>query len=409
MTSYDASANGALRALPLASFRPRTTSWAVRGLVPFGALTLVAGEGGLGKSSLGLAWLRRLTDQGLAALVISYEDDAERVLWQRFTALGGDHDLLYVVQVGDSQAEVVFPHHLSDLDDRIRETGARGVMIDPVSASLDLALDSHRDQDVRVVLARLHQIATRRDVALMLFGHLNKAESGDAYMRINGSTAFYNAARSVVTVSRDPASPDDVRLVAHQKSNYSRVAPVERWRMLSTAVYDRDGASYPSSLIEFVETAEDVRREDVLARRRDVPRDQARELLVTVLADGERSSREIQQRADALGVSSATLQRARQDLGVLHRRTGSGADHTTWWRLAGALPGVGPHAGPPVALDDQHGGDRLGRPLLHCATCGAPTPHRVNLGVAFCDGCGITHQPAPPGLATLGDEGAAAP
>ena len=39
------------------------------------------------------------------------------------------------------------------------------MLVDPVSASIDLKLDAHRDQDVRVVLGQLAQLAERERLA----------------------------------------------------------------------------------------------------------------------------------------------------------------------------------------------------------------------------------------------------
>ncbi len=159
---------------------------------------------------------------------------------------------------------VSFPTDLGELDRHVRETEARAVLIDPVSASIDLKLDAHKDQDVRVVLGQLAHLAERERLAVVMNAHLNKAPSADPYLRINGSTAFYNAARSVLTVTRDPEEPDWHRLVAHHKSNYGPLAPVERWRVVPKTVAT-DGGPIEVMTMEFVEIADDVSREDVLA------------------------------------------------------------------------------------------------------------------------------------------------
>ena len=51
-------------------------------------------------------------------------------------------------------------------------------MIDPVSASIDLKLDSHKDAHVRVVLGQLAKLAEQLGLAVVMIAHLNKAPSG---------------------------------------------------------------------------------------------------------------------------------------------------------------------------------------------------------------------------------------
>jgi hypothetical protein len=323
------------RALERRSLRQITAEpveWAIDKKIPLGTLSLIAGVGGLGKSALMLAWTKEITDAGGDVLIVSYEDAAAQVIRPRFEALGGDLDRLHELYVDVLDGSVSFPTDLPELDRHIRETQARAVLIDPVSASIDLKLDAHRDQDVRVVLGQLAQLAERQRLAIPMNAHLNKAPSADPYLRINGSTAFYNAARSVLTVTRDPAEPDWQRLIAHHKSNYGQLAEVERWRIKPTMVVC-DGVPIETMVMEFVEIAEDVSREDVLANRPGVEKlDEAIAFLKDALADGEwHDSAGLVILAAAQRISERTLRRAALDeLQVEHERRGFPS--TTWWR-----------------------------------------------------------------------------
>jgi hypothetical protein len=324
----------ALERRPLRHVTAEQVEWAIAGKIPLGTLSLLAGVGGLGKSALMLAWTKEITDAGGDVLIISYEDAAAQVIRPRFEALGGDLDRLHELYVDVLDGSVSFPTDLPELDRHIRETQARAVLIDPVSASIDLKLDAHKDQDVRVVLGQLAQLAERQRLAIPMNAHLNKAPSADPYLRINGSTAFYNAARSVLTVTRDPAEPDWQRLVAHHKSNYGQLAEVERWRITPTTVVC-DGIPIETMVMEFVEIAEDVSREDVLASRSagDVKLDEAVAFLKDALVDGDwHDSAGLITLAGGQRISERTLRRAALDgLEVEHERRGFPS--TTWWRL----------------------------------------------------------------------------
>jgi hypothetical protein len=324
----------ALERRPLRQIVAEPVEWVIDGIVPLGTLTLLAGVGGLGKSALLLAWAKEITAAGGDVLLVSYEDAAAQVIRPRFEALGGDLDRLHELYVDVLDGSVSFPTDLGELDRHIRETQARAVLIDPVSASIDLKLDAHKDQDVRVVLGQLAQLAERERLAIPMNAHLNKAPSADPYLRINGSTAFYNAARSVLTVTRDPIDPDWQRLVAHHKSNYGQLADVERWRIEPVTVVC-DGVPIETMVMEFVEIADDVSREDVLASRpAGVEKlDEAIAFLKDVLADGDwHDSAGLVTLAGAQKISERTLRRAALDeLEVEHERRGFPS--TTWWRL----------------------------------------------------------------------------
>ncbi len=319
-----------MRRRPLSAVTPRRVEFVIPSKVPAGTHTLVAGVGGLGKSALALSWAATITLAGADVLVISYEDDAEQVLRPRFEAAGGDLERLHELSVEAKDGMIILPLDLDELARHVRETHARMLIIDPVSASIDLKLDAHRDQDVRVVLGHLAELAERERLACLQIAHLNKAPGSDPYLRINGSTAFYNAARSVLTVTRD-SEGDSLRLVAHHKSNWGALSDVERWRIRPAAL----AGGIETAVMEFVEVAEGVSRDDVLSspaagveKRAD-----AETLIVAELALGPKSSAEVKASGARRGISPATIKRAAKDLEVEVEQRSTPTGRTTYWAL----------------------------------------------------------------------------
>ena len=334
---------------PLAEVEPRQVRWLVPGLIPLKTLTLVAGVGGLGKSTW-LAGIAAQVSRGEVGeepgdvILVSFEDTAAEVLRPRVEAAGGDLSRVHEVVVDRLDIDpVCLPRDLMDIDVLVQEVGARLLVIDPVVAAIETTFDSHRDQDVRVILARLAQLAADASMAIAMVGHLNKTPSREAYLRIGGSTAFYNASRSVVLVTEDKTDPD-MRLLSQDKANYSRRKPVERHRIeeviLPGTLDPETSEPLVTSRMVFVEIADDVDQADLLAPRessgatREI---EATRFLVGELASGEWiESAPIKERAEAAGVAERTLQRATRDLGVDIER--SGFPGVTRWRLSRATP-----------------------------------------------------------------------
>jgi hypothetical protein len=346
-----------LRVRPLASVRSRPVRWLVDGMIPAGALTLVAGEGGRGKStwltSVAALVTRGQLGEAGSVLVVSYEDPAELVLRPRLLAAGADLDLVHEVYVALDGIEgvegVVLPSDLPALERQVAATSARMVVIDPVVAAVDLALDAHRDQHVRHVLAQLTAMAERHDCAIPLVGHLNKAPTADAYLRVGNSVAFWNASRSVVLLTGDPSSDDeDLRLVVQRKANWARTRAAQRWRLESVVVED-SGHLLETSRIVFVEDAHDIDPETVLvsgrAEREEHKIEKAISFLESALADGGWHEREgLTKLAGSLRIGERTLQRAALDtLQVDHERRGFPS--TTWWRLPQSCQGYSQSVG----------------------------------------------------------------
>lgn len=320
--------------------------WLLPGLIPLRTLTLVAGVGGLGKST----WLAGVAAQVSRGdllegepgdvLMVTFEDPAAEVLRPRVQASEGDLERVHevVVEGGYGIDPICLPGDAADLQRLIAEVDARLLIIDPIIAAFHLALDSCKDQHVRSVLAGLAQLAEGADCAITLVGHLNKTPSRDAYVRIANSVAFWNAARSVVLITEDDPSEPDLRLVAQSKANWARHRPVERHRLDSIALpgtVDPDtGAPIETSRMVFVEYATDVERNELLGgRSRDRKTDEAVRFLEQRLVDGDwHEQAGLVTLARAVGVSERTLKRAAFDeLNVEHERRGYPS--TTWWRM----------------------------------------------------------------------------
>ena len=140
-----------LRALAQAD--ARRTKWLVQGLIPLQFLTLIAGVGGLGKSTwaMGLAAAGSIGVKPWDTIYVTFEDTADEVLKPRLLAAGGDPERVHELVCTDanSLASFTLPGDLEDLRAAVRSCSARFVVIDPIVAAIDASLDAYKDQHVR--------------------------------------------------------------------------------------------------------------------------------------------------------------------------------------------------------------------------------------------------------------------
>ena len=316
-------------------------------LIPLRFLTLVGGVGGLGKST----WLFALAAQGSTAsepwdtVYVWFEDTAEEVIKPRLIAANADLERVHELVPADAKAKALdaftLPRDLDELQALVHRQSARLVVIDPVVAAIDAKLDAYKDQHVRQVLAQLWRISEEEDCAVALVGHLNRNPSTDAYFRIGNSTAFWNAARSVVLVTEDGDDTDGLRLITQQKANLARLAPVERHVLEQVVLPDtfdpETGDNIVTSRMTFVEIADDVNHSDVLGPQTTTKTETAETLLEALLADADwHESGVLRGLLEAAGFNERLAQRAAKELGVEHDRRGFPSK--TWWRLPVATP-----------------------------------------------------------------------
>jgi len=330
---------GGVDAVPISEVERETVAWLWQDRIPLGAITLLVGDPGLGKSMLSCRIAAEVSQGALGrvpakVLMITAEDSVGAVVRPRLEAAGANLEQVLVIRVRQDRPEdwVVLPDSVADLEGLIIRHAVGLVVIDPLSAHLADGVNSWRDQSIRRALAPLHRIAEQQGTAVLVIAHLNKSQHDDPLYRIGGSIGLPGAARSVLVFARDPDDPEretgNRRTLAHSKSSYGRLAPSLVYEVESVPLADDDGEPpiLTARLAErgdSVHTARDL-LSSVDAKSRSAL-DDALEFLREELAGGPQPVKSLQARAQALGISDTTLKRARRKLGVLHRRSGFGA------------------------------------------------------------------------------------
>lgn len=331
-----------------AAVRAERARWLWARRIPLGTATLLVGREKLGKSSLTCELAAQLSrglldgdlhGQPAATLIITFEDSASRTIKPRLMAAGADLAHVHHVraQCGGSADLVTLPGDVERLGALAVETGARLVIVDPLSASLGSDVDGHRDQDIRRALAPLVALAERADLALLALAHLNKSQGGDALSRVLGSRGLTAAVRSVLTFGRAPDVEEDSpeRVLAHPASNLAPEAPSLAYRHEGREVLADDGDIIDTNRLVLLGEC-DTRADELITTRSGDERtdtESAGDWLADELADGEwHQSRAVKAAAKAAGHADRTLERARASIGA--ERDRRGFPSVAVWRLA---------------------------------------------------------------------------
>jgi RecA-family ATPase len=186
-------------------------------------------------------------------------------------------------------------------------------------------VDSHKDQDIRTVLARLAEMADSTGCCILLLRHLNKSAGGNPLYRGGGSIGIVGAARAGFVAATDP--DDETRMVlACTKQNLAAMPESLAYQLVEAhngvaGVRWCGSSSATASTLLASHERDDERTE----------RDEAAEWLIDYLEanDGTAIAGVVIKAAAAVGIAKTTLTRARARAGVTSVKAGM-RDGWTW-------------------------------------------------------------------------------
>jgi AAA domain len=326
--------------------------WLWPAYIPAGKVCVLDGDPGTGKSTLTLTVAAKVTTgspfpdgarpERADVILLNGEDDIADTIRPRLEAAGADLARCWVLP--DVQPDPdkpprppELPADLDALEGMVKDKQAALVVIDPLMAFLAGQIDSHRDQDVRRVLASLAYMAARTGAAVVIVRHMNKG-TGSALYRGSGSIGIVGAARAGLLVAPDP-DDEDRRVLALTKSNLAKMPQALAYRLVDDERYGCarvvwDGASRHTAG-DLVRPRVDEDEAPALA--------EAVRVLSEILADGPLAAGNVKKQAATAGVAERTLHRARQALGVTTRRQGFGQGGYYVWTMPADPPQHGNH------------------------------------------------------------------
>jgi hypothetical protein len=390
---------------------PEHVRWLWPGYIPFGKVTVLDGDPGLGKSTIMIDVAARIsrrlplpngkTHAPMGTVLLMGEDGAGDTIVPRLINAEADLERIAIrdTYTNDKGMEIPpgFPSDLDKLREDIAQMRAGLVVVDPVMSYLDPDINSNNDQQVRRALMPLAMLAEETGAAIVLLRHLNKGSGSSALYRGGGSIGFVGVARSGLIVARDPDDPSRV-VLASTKSNLGPPPP--------SLVLWLKGCENGAARVEW-EGHSTHNAETLVQQGSDEERGalgEAIAFLREVLADGPMLAKTVQRQAREAQIADRTLRRARESLGIRqdtpYVKKAQTQDGQWTWELPPAEK-VAKDVGQPenmatlATLDNftlLREEDQDGQPVQpeNVATFDARVPFAAAGGKYPCAGCGKT-------------------
>ncbi|MEP3298974.1 MAG: AAA family ATPase [Pseudoruegeria sp.] len=301
----------------LSSVKALKVDWLWKPYIPFGMITILEGDPGLGKSFLSMFLASEIScggqlpdggdlDQG-NVLYISAEDDPSYTTRPRIDAMGGDPEKIRVLNgrlaFNDEGLEV--------LREELDEFEPDLIIIDPWVSFIPPETSVKDSVSVRALIDKVESVAKDYGCAIVLIRHLTKMKQDNALYQGGGTMDMIAAARSAIRIGQHPDNPDH-RVMAHLKHNVGPKGP--SWVYMMQIPTEEGGVPH----LEFIGEEEISVNElnAAVGNTNARPKDAAEEFLKRELRDGPRKAKEMLALADLVGISERTLARARTRIGV---------------------------------------------------------------------------------------------
>jgi hypothetical protein len=327
----------------------QSITWLWEGYLPSGKLTLLAGAGGTGKSTIAFSFASILTTAGTwpdgtqcrqpaNVLIWSSEDDPADTIKPRLMAMGANQDRYFVIAgTRDEHGAQMSFDPANDIP-LLREVvasigGIALLVIDPIVSAV--TGDMHKANDVRRSLQSIVDFAAECNCAVLGITHFAKGTAGKkSDERVIGSQAFSAFARMVLVAAKEEDS--ERRVFTRAKSNNSvdsggfayGIEPVVVGRgIIATRILW--GESLEGSSRSILADVEDNEQPSAGAMG------SAQEFLRRQLATGSAYATDVQLAADANGIAKITLRRAREAMKIRIQKDMDNGGKSRW-----ILPGM---------------------------------------------------------------------
>ncbi len=318
----------------LSDFTEEEPSWLVEGWIPEGQITLLAADGGTGKTTLWCNLVAALSSgrpclldspdvkrEPLKVAFFSTEDSVKKKLKRQLRQAGANEGNILTTDFSSGGGDALRELKLGS--DRLREVIASFrpalCVFDPIQGFLPSRVNMGSRNEMRDCMAPLIALGEEFGTAFFIVCHTNKRMGASDRSRLADSADLWDVARSVLMMgyTGEPGQ----RYLSHEKNNYADRQETLLLSFGKGGQLVKEGTTWKRDR-EFMQEA--------VTQRSAPQREECKAFLLEKLGERGNSmaSKELENLAKAAGYSRATIRRAKDELkdssAIVYKNTGNG-------------------------------------------------------------------------------------
>ena len=316
---------------PLDEFTEEEASWLIPGWVPEAQITLMAADGGVGKTTLWCHIIAALSS-GRACILdppgfrrepqkiafCTTEDSVKKKLLKKLREAGANLKNIITMDFSEDKSGALrnFKFGSSELDRFVKHFKPALCVFDPVQGFLPPLVNMAARNQMRDCMAPLITLGEDTGTTFMVICHTNKRKGASGRDRIADSADLWDIARSVIMAGYTESQ--GVRYLSNEKNNYSQLQETMLFSIDSSGSVSNEGTTWKRDkdyMIEAVAAKSAPKRED------------CKDFILRTLGESPgrcMKSDDLNKLAESYGYSFATINRVRGEMskeGMLEKYT----------------------------------------------------------------------------------------
>ncbi|RGV96539.1 hypothetical protein DWV97_08045 [Ruminococcus sp. AF14-10] len=308
-----------LEMMSMEDVEEKAPEWLIAGYVPRHQITVLAGDGGVGKTT---AWcdiaasvssgkpcfLERGIPEEFAkhdpgkVLFFSSEDSPEYTLKSRLMKAGANLANIFSIGLKDDRfSEIKFNSEL--LEQLIEHHKPELVIFDPIQSFVPPDIQMGQRNAMRACLNPLIGLGEKYGATFLVIVHANKQSGVYGRKRIADSADIWDIARSVMMIGN--TAEQGVRYISHEKSNYGMTADSVLFSINDGKIETKGYTTKKDR--EFVS-------ESTYNVKQAPAKEAAKEFIIESLQEGQKEASELNELAQILGISKSAMREAKAEL-----------------------------------------------------------------------------------------------